>query len=102
MNRWQTLFLEHYYGGKMPQDKRGLKQLSLLENVGDEVTVHFPRFEGVNGVKEAHDVTYRVTENRCNMKEGIISAVVLSWQMLMWDKNGYKIDSVSAENRRTA
>ena len=89
--------MDHYYNGKAPTDKRGKKQMELLSGINNTVTVNFPKMEGVNGTKPAHAVTYTVSENRCDMKNGIISAVVLSWQMLTWDKNGYLIETDSEE-----
>ena len=93
--------MEHYYNGKEPSDKRGLKQMELLSGIGNTVTIHFPKMEGVNGDKPAHDVTYLVTEDRCDMRNGIISATVLSWQILTWERNGYMIES-DAEEIKTA
>ncbi len=83
----------------MPGDKRGKKQFELLGAVEDTVTVYFPEMKGVNGIKPAHSQTYLVTENRCDMPNGVISAVVLSWQMLGWSNKGYKIDSRSIDTK---
>ncbi len=102
MNRWQKIFIDHYYNGKEPGDKRGKKQMELLKGINNTVTVHFPDMESVRGKKPAHDVTYKVTASHCDMKNGIISAVVLSWQILTWDKCGYKIESDMEDDKITA
>lgn len=102
LNRWQKIFMDHYYNGKEPSDKRGKKQMELLAGINNAVTIHFPEMDGVNGVKPAHDVTYVVTEDRCDMPNGIISAVVLSWQILTWDRCGYRIKSDTEPVEKTA
>ena len=98
MNKWQELFLNQYYKGEMPRDKRGLRQYELLENVGDTISVKFP----ANDSKSSRTVTYRVTENKCDMPNGVISAVVLSWQILFWARKGYKIESNVNTEEKTA
>ncbi len=93
MNKWQKIFLDHYYKGEMPKDKRGLRQYDLLSGIQNTVSVTFPERMGVNGLKEEHTITYMVSEKDCDMQNGIISAKVLSWQLLTWDRNGYAIES---------
>ena len=92
LNKWQKYYINIFYEGKMPRNKRGKRELELLGNVKDVVTVHFPDFNGIRGFEPAHSETFRVEFDDCNMPEGIIDIDVLSTNLPLWIDRGYKID----------
>lgn len=94
MNKWQEYFLKEYYNGKKPRDKVGKLELELLGQVREKVTIHFPKFESPieSQCHEAHSETFTVTEDDCNMPEGIISVSVLAGNLRLWTSRGYEIE----------
>ena len=94
MNKWQKRYVESLYGGKMPRSKVGKAELELLGNVKESVTIHFPDFNSPvkSQCSPAHDETYKVTLDECDMPKGLISVQVLAGNLLLWTERGYKID----------
>ena len=91
MNRWQQVYCDTYYDGKVPRTKRGKMDMALLEKVKSQVTVEIPDFEGVRGFVPAHKETYTVTENDCDMPNGKISVCVLVGNLDLWLSRGWKV-----------
>lgn len=91
MNKWQQIYCDIYYNGKMPRTKAGKESVELLGKVKSQITVEFPDFNGANGFKPAHKETYIITANECNMPEGKISVSVLASNLSLWLSRGYKI-----------
>ena len=99
MNIWQKSFIDRFYNSKLPKDQIGILQFDLLGQIKDNVIVHMPAYEGVNGHVDARDVIYEVYVDKCDMPNGIISATVLAGNLYRWNKLGYKIETESVENR---
>lgn len=91
MNQWQQVFCDTYYGGKQPKTKDGKRKLDLLGKVKTKITVEFPDFDGVRGFTPAHNETYTVTADDCNMPEGKISVSALASNLPFWLDRGYKV-----------
>ena len=91
MNRWQQVYCDTYYNGKMPRIKQGKQDFELLGKIKEKVIVEFPDFNGVNGFIPAHTDTYLVTEDECNIPKGKISVTVLVSNLNLWLSRGYKI-----------
>lgn len=87
MNKWQKKYCDEYYNGKMPRSKVDKKKFELLGLVKDVVIVEFPECNG----HPAHTETLVVTEDDCNIPEGIISVSVLASNLILWTSRGYKI-----------
>ena len=92
MNRWQEYYLNRLYDGKNPRSKQGKRELELLGNCKERVTVHFPDFYSPRGFKPAHVETYRIVEDGCDMPNGIIDVLVLAGNLTLWTDRGYRID----------
>ncbi len=92
LNKWQQHYIDTYYDGKMPRSKNGKRELDLLGNVKDAVTVHFPDFNGIHGLIPAHTEKLRVELDKSNIPEGIISVEVLAGNLTLWTDRGYQID----------
>ena len=94
MNEWQKHYVNELYDGKKPRSKRGKLELELLGKVREKITVHFPEFH--SPVKSqnspAHNETYVVTFDECNMPEGKISVLALASNLSLWTERGYGID----------
>lgn len=91
MNRWQQVYCDTYYEGKMPRTKAGKATFELLGKIKDQITVKFPDFNGLRGFEPAHTETYVVTENECNMPAGKISVSALSVNLPFWLERGYEV-----------
>ena len=89
MNRWQKVYCDTYYKGKLPRSKQGKEDMRLLEQIKDTVTVEFPDF----GSTTAHTETYVVTEDECDIPNGKISVTVLISNLNLWLFRGYKVMS---------
>lgn len=92
LNKWQKHYINTLYEGKMPRSKCGKRQLELLGYVNESITVHFPDFNGIHGLVPAHEETYRVELDDCNMPEGVISVEALSGNLELWTDRGYAIE----------
>ena len=94
MNKWQQLYCDTYHNGKLPRSKVEKEELALLGNVKDKVVIHFPKFDSPikSQCSEAHSETYIVTENKGNMPEGIINALVLAGNLKLWTDRCYLIE----------
>lgn len=88
MNRWQQVYCDTYYDGKMPRSKNGKADIELLGKIKNSVTVEFPE---VPGVKPARTETYVITENDCDIPHGKISVTVLISNLNLWLSKGQKI-----------
>jgi hypothetical protein len=75
----------------MPRSKQGKVDLELLGKIKSKVIVYFPDFNGINGFQPAHEETYVVTEDKCDMSNGLISVSVLISNLKLWILRGYKI-----------
>ena len=42
MNKWQKIYCETYYEGKMPRTKHGKWAMDILSQMGNKVIVHLP------------------------------------------------------------
>ena len=93
MNKWQKIYCETYYGGKMPKTKHGKWAMNILSQIGNGITVHFPDFNGIHGFKPAHVETYIVTENELDLPNGKISVTNLVSNLELWISRGYKIET---------
>ena len=81
MNKWQKVYCDKHYKGKMPKTKIGQEEFELLEPIKKTVTVEFP----------SEPKTLIVTENECNIPEGKISVSVLASNLRVWKLKGYKV-----------
>lgn len=81
MNKWQKVYCNKHYKGKVPTTKIGKEEFELLEPIKKTVTVEFP----------SEPKTLIVTENECNIPEGKISVSVLASNLRVWKLLGYKI-----------
>ncbi len=81
MNKWQKVYCEEYFDGKMPRSKQGKVDMELLSSIKNEVIIYMP-----NG-----DKIYTVTENECDIPNGKISVDVLVSNMKLWMSRKIKI-----------
>ena len=88
MNKWQQVYWSIY--GR-PESRASIEAVRLLGEVKDQITVHFPDFDGIGGFKPAHTETYVITEQDCNMPAGKISVSVLAANIPLWIERGYEI-----------
>ena len=96
MNEYQKKYLDIYYDGKQPRSKVGKEELALLGNLrSDKIRVHFPEFNGINGLIPAHSEEYRITDE-CNMPEGKINVETLASNLRLWTFRGHKIEYLEA------
>lgn len=84
MNKWQKIYCETYYEGKMPRTKYGKWAMDILSQMGDKVIIHFPN----------RTETYTITEYECDMPNGKISVRVLVANLELWISRGYKIETI--------
>lgn len=89
MNKWQKIYCDGLYNGKVPKTKRGKEEFELLGNIKSTVTVDFPE----RNDKPARTDTYIVTEDDCDIPNGKISVSVLASNLSFWSFNGYKVTS---------
>lgn len=90
MNKWQKIYCETYYNGKLPRTNKGKAEYEMLGLIKDAVIVHFP-----DGPQ-----TLRVTEDDCNIPEGRISVRVLASNLTLWQDRGYKIQTLNIVEER--
>ena len=81
MNKWQTIYCNTYYNGKKPNTKVGKQEFELLAQVKSEVTVEF----------SDQIETYKVTETKDDMPNGLISVCTLSGNLRLWLYRGLKV-----------
>lgn len=93
MNQWQEAYCKMHHNGKMPRSKSEKESVELLGQIKSVVIVEFPERTGINGVIPAHTEEYIVTENECNIPEGIISIDVLVSNLKLWLSRGQKIQT---------
>ena len=93
MNRWQEVFCNIYYEGKVPTSKIGKEEYDLLgEMSGAPVAKVSVRIPG-----KALEV-YRITEYDCDMPKGKISVSVLASNLRFWKFRGWEVKSVGYNN----
>ena len=89
MNKWQQVYCDTYYKGKMPRSKQGKADVELLGKIKSQVRVEFPEFNN----EPARTETYIVTENECDIPNKKISVSVLVSNLNLWLSRGYKIST---------
>lgn len=94
MNKWQKIYCDEYYNGKIPRNKIGKEEFELLGNVKEKVIVHFPAFTGATGFIPERTETLIVTEKECNVPKGIISVSVLASNLRLWISRNQKIEYI--------
>ena len=94
MNKWQKVYCDTYYNGKMPRSKSGKADVELLGKIKSKVIVDFPCHNSTNGFEPARTETYIVTENECDMPNGMISVCVLISNLNLWLSRGYKVATI--------
>ena len=81
MNKWQKVYCNKHYKGKVPTTKIGKEEFELLGSIKKTVTVELP----------SETKTFLVTETECNIPEGKISVSVLASNLRVWKLKGYKV-----------
>ena len=85
MNKWQQIFIDQWYNGKVPQTKSGRRQVDLLGYMKKHVKVEY-------GDGKVEDLL--ITEDDVNIPEGKIDVIHLAQNLIFWvDVRGFKVSS---------
>ena len=93
LNKWQWHYFTMLRHRRKHRSKIEKTEFALLGNVHDRITVHFPDFYGYkNQFTPAHNETYIVTFDECDIPKGKISVEALSGNLRLWTERGYRIE----------
>lgn len=84
MNKYQKIYCDIYYNGKMPKTKIGKEEFNLLGKCENFVTVNY-------GEKFGNKVETYWISDECNMPEGKIDVHTLASNLRFWTFKGFEI-----------